>query len=174
MNRKQSIEKLRQVLLKRRQALRKALAGELSELEALNRAARGDEVDMALDSAYDEMNAQLAEIESRELAQIEKALERMEDGTYGTCELTGKQIPLARLQALPYTTVRVEAQRGELIYYVRSNGTDVPERRNRRIVSMHLVLKATSPTLSTSSTSSTSGSMWAATENPSRTYIPDE
>ncbi len=112
MNRNQTIERLRQVLLKRRQALRKALAGELSELEALNRAASGgDEVDVALDSAYDEMNAQLAELESRELAQIEKALERMEDGTYGICELTGKPIPLARLQALPYTTVRVEAQR---------------------------------------------------------------
>ncbi len=111
MTRKQTIEKLRQVLLKRRQALRKALAGELSELEALNRAASGDEVDVALDSAYDEMNAQLAQIESRELAQIEKALERMEEGTYGICEVTGKPIPLARLQALPYTTVRVEAQR---------------------------------------------------------------
>ncbi len=111
MTRKHTIEKLRQVLLRRRQALRKALAGELSELEALNRAASSDEVDIALDSAYDEMNAQLAEMESRELAQIEKALERMEEGTYGICELTGKPIPLARLQALPYTTVRVEAQR---------------------------------------------------------------
>ncbi len=111
MNRKQTIEKLRQVLLKRRRALRKALAGELSELEALNRAASGDEVDVALDCAYDEMNAQLAELESRELAQIEKALERMEEGTYGICEVTGKPIPMARLQALPYTTVRVEAQR---------------------------------------------------------------
>ncbi len=111
MNRKQTVEKLRQVLLKRRQALRKALAGELSELDALNRAASSDEVDFALDSAYDEMRAQLAELESRELAQIEKALERMEDGTYGICEITGKPIPLARLQALPYTTVRVEAQR---------------------------------------------------------------
>jgi len=111
MNRNQTIEKLRQVLLKRRRALRKALAGELSELEALNRAASSDEVDFALDSAYDEMNAQLAELESRELAQIEKALERMEEGTYGICEITGKPIPLARLQALPYTTVRVEAQR---------------------------------------------------------------
>lgn len=111
MNRKQTVGKLRQVLLKRRQALRKALAGELSELDALNRAASSDEVDFALDSAYDEMRAQLAELESRELAQIEKALERMEDGTYGICEITGKPIPLARLQALPYTTVRVEAQR---------------------------------------------------------------
>ncbi len=111
MSRTQTIEKLRHVLLKRRHALRKALAGELSELEALNRAASGDEVDIALDCAYDEMNAQLAEMESRELSQIEKALERMEDGTYGICEVTGKPIPLARLQALPYTTVRVEAQR---------------------------------------------------------------
>ena len=111
MGRKESIYKLREVLLKRRSALRKALAGDLTELEALRDAAGGDEVDLALDSAYDEMSAQLAEMESRELIQIEKALERMEEGTYGICEITGKPIPLARLQALPYTTVRIDAQR---------------------------------------------------------------
>jgi len=111
MRREQAIEKLRQVLLKRRSALRKALAGDLSELEAMRDASGGDEVDLALDSVYGEMSAQLAEIESRELAQIEKALERMEEGTYGICEVTGKPIPLSRLQALPYTTVRIEAQR---------------------------------------------------------------
>jgi len=72
MGRKESIQKLRDVLLKRRSALRKALAGDLTELEALGDAAGGDEVDLALDSAYDEMSAQLAEMESRELIQIEK------------------------------------------------------------------------------------------------------
>ena len=35
----------------------------------------------------------------------------MRNGTYGICKVTGKPIPLARLQALPYATTRVDAQR---------------------------------------------------------------
>ncbi len=35
----------------------------------------------------------------------------MRNGTYGICEVTGRQIPLARLQALPYATMCIEAQR---------------------------------------------------------------
>ncbi len=42
------------------------------------------------------------------LGKVEKALERMSDGTYGICEATGKPIPLARLEALPYATTVVE------------------------------------------------------------------
>jgi DnaK suppressor protein len=35
----------------------------------------------------------------------------MKAGTYGVCEITSKPIPLARLQALPYATTTIEAQR---------------------------------------------------------------
>lgn len=111
MNRKEAILKLRQVLIKRRDALRKALAGDLSSLKELREQSGGDLVDAALDSAQDEISSQLAEVESRELTQIENALERMRNGTYGLCEVTGKPIPLARLQALPYATMCIEAQR---------------------------------------------------------------
>jgi DnaK suppressor protein len=111
MGRKEAILKLRQVLLRRRDALRKALAGDLSSLKELRQQASGDMLDAALDSAQDEISSQLAEVESRELTQIETALERMRLGTYGICEVTGRQIPLARLQALPYATMCIEAQR---------------------------------------------------------------
>ncbi|NLX54628.1 MAG: TraR/DksA family transcriptional regulator [Planctomycetaceae bacterium] len=111
MGRKETILKLRQVLIRRRDALRKALAGDLSSLKELRQQASGDMLDAALDSAQDEMSSQLAEVESRELAQIEMALERMRNGTYGICEATGRPIPLARLQALPYATMCIEAQR---------------------------------------------------------------
>ena len=40
----------------------------------------GDVVDFALDSAQDELSSQLAEVESRELAYIENALEQMREG----------------------------------------------------------------------------------------------
>jgi DnaK suppressor protein len=42
--------------------------------------------------------------------EIEEALKRIEKGTYGVCELTGKQIPRARLEAIPWTRFTVEAQ----------------------------------------------------------------
>ena len=42
--------------------------------------------------------------------EIEEALRRIEKGTYGTCELTGKTIPKARLDAIPWTRFTVEAQ----------------------------------------------------------------
>ncbi len=117
--RQQAIEKLRQVLLKRRDALRKALAGDLSSLRELRSKSGGDWADIASDAAQDEISSQLAEVEARELAQIEAALERMRNGTYGICEVTGKPIPLARLQALPYATMCIEAQR-ELEKQMRS------------------------------------------------------
>jgi len=42
--------------------------------------------------------------------EIEEALKRIEKSTYGICELTGKQIPRARLEAIPWTRFTVEAQ----------------------------------------------------------------
>jgi DnaK suppressor protein len=42
--------------------------------------------------------------------EIEEALKRIEKGTYGVCELTGKQIPKTRLDAIPWTRFTVEAQ----------------------------------------------------------------
>ncbi|MDA1202362.1 MAG: TraR/DksA family transcriptional regulator, partial [Planctomycetota bacterium] len=71
----------------------------------------GDLVDAAYDSAQDEISSQLAEVESRELASIENALERMQEGSYGQCEVCGGRIPVARLQALPYATMCIGCQR---------------------------------------------------------------
>jgi len=42
--------------------------------------------------------------------EIEEALKRIERKTYGVCELTGKPIPRARLEAIPWTRFTVEAQ----------------------------------------------------------------
>lgn len=111
MTRKDAILNMRQVLLKRRDALRKALAGDLSLLKELRAQASGDVVDAALDSVQDEISSQLAEVESRELARIENALERMREGQYGICESCGNNIPMARLNALPYATLCIKCQR---------------------------------------------------------------
>lgn len=111
MSRKDSILNMRQVLIKRRDALRKALAGDLSLLKELRAQTSGDLVDAALDSVQDEISSQLAEVESRELARIEYALERMRNGHYGICEGCGTNIPMMRLNALPYATYCIKCQR---------------------------------------------------------------
>ena len=44
------------------------------------------------------------------LYEIDEALKRMQKGTYGICELTGKPIPKSRLEAIPWARFTVEAQ----------------------------------------------------------------
>lgn len=53
------------------------------------------------------------EVTSREygiLRQIDRALEKIEENTYGICDITGEAIPMARLEAVPYATMTVKAQ----------------------------------------------------------------
>lgn len=44
------------------------------------------------------------------LRQVERALEKIQEGTYGVCDVTGDPIPEARLEAIPYATMTVAAQ----------------------------------------------------------------
>ena len=124
MSRKEATLKLRQVLIKRRDALRKALAGDLSLLKEMKAQSSGDVVDAALDSVQDEISSQLAEVESRELARIEFALERLRNGSYGLCEGCGTNTPMARLNALPYAAYCITCQR-EAEREMAGGGADV-------------------------------------------------
>jgi len=110
MSRKEALSKLKDVLLLRREALKRALDGDLSLLQTLSQDG-GDLMDAAMDTAQDEISSQLVEVESRELSQIEDALERFRHGSYGNCETCEKPIPLARLQAVPYATTCIECAR---------------------------------------------------------------
>ena len=111
MSRKDAILNMRQILVKRRDALRRALAGDLSSLKELRGQPPGDTVDSALDSIQDEISSQLAEVENRELSRIEYALERMREGQFGICEGCGTNIPMGRLNALPYANYCIMCQR---------------------------------------------------------------
>lgn len=44
------------------------------------------------------------------IKQIDRALEKIEEGTYGVCDITQEEIPLPRLEAIPYATMTVKAQ----------------------------------------------------------------
>jgi len=61
--------------------------------------------------AYDrDFALSLLSQEQDALYEIEEALKRVEAGTYGICEMSGKPIPHPRLEALPFTRYTVECQ----------------------------------------------------------------
>jgi DnaK suppressor protein len=107
--------RLHKTLLARRADLRKILAEELANLRDFNATDwTGDSADAAFGAESDEMSSRLAELDARELVQVERALERLKRGTFGLCEggsqRCQKRIPVARLNALPYSTFCIHCQ----------------------------------------------------------------
>jgi DnaK suppressor protein len=64
--------------------------------------------DIGSDNFEQEFTLSLMESEGGTLENIEAALERVEDGTYGVCEECGVKIPKMRLNAVPYATMCVK------------------------------------------------------------------
>jgi DnaK suppressor protein len=112
MARSDALLRLHKSLLSRRSELLKRLGRELQDLgRTQSAAATGDSVDAAFDTGNEEVSSQLAELEARELTQIDRALSRLRQGTYGVCEGCGSKIPVLRLNALPFSTLCIACQR---------------------------------------------------------------
>lgn len=56
------------------------------------------------------ISLELSNKEMEQLKLIERAIQKIEENTYGICDITGKEIPLKRLEAIPYANMTVEAQ----------------------------------------------------------------
>jgi RNA polymerase-binding protein DksA len=67
--------------------------------------------DAATDSFDRDLVLGLASFEQEGLYEVDAALSRIENGTYGVCELTGRPIPWRRLKAIPWTRFSVEGER---------------------------------------------------------------
>lgn len=78
----------------------------------------GDDADIASDTIDRTLLTSLTEANKRRLAIIDRALDRIRDGTYGLCLICKKPIPESRLEALPSALLCVPCQEKE-------------ERRNR-------------------------------------------
>jgi DnaK suppressor protein len=76
-------------------------------LEAVSDDGVKDSVDMSLQDVNQELALRLGERESQMVADIDQALMRIEEGTYGVCARCGKAIDERRLEALP--TARFDA-----------------------------------------------------------------
>ncbi|HEV3444754.1 MAG TPA: TraR/DksA C4-type zinc finger protein [Gemmataceae bacterium] len=109
---KKEIERYRRRLL----ALQKHLSKDVAELEEEAMHPVGGEnsgnlsdvpvhpADLGTDNFEEELDLNLIENKDHILADIEDALQRIEDGTYGRCQVCGQEIPRERLDAVPYTT----------------------------------------------------------------------
>ena len=111
MVRTEYIRKVKQQLIRRRESLTRSLVGEMRSLKNLHESGVGDEVDASLVAEQMELGGQLAEVESRELAKINEALERIRTGRYGKCDTCGGSIKSARLQAVPHATECIDCAR---------------------------------------------------------------
>jgi DnaK suppressor protein len=109
MARNDALLKITKTLLARRNELRKRLGMDLNDLGGAN-AGSGDAADAAFGATGGELSSQLAQMESRELSQIELALVRLKQGRYGICDVCEKRIPVGRLNVVPYSVMCVKCQ----------------------------------------------------------------
>ena len=110
MARKDALLRLHERLISKRDTLRKKLTGD-AQFDVQNYNTGGDVGDAANSGSQNELNTQLKALESRELVQIERAIELIRDGRYGRCEVCSASIPITRLKALPYPLHCVDCQR---------------------------------------------------------------
>ncbi len=69
-----------------------------------------DSGDMSHSLFTREMDATVEQTIQRRLRNVERALQKIEEGTYGICDDTGEPIPKGRLEAVPEAIYTVEAQ----------------------------------------------------------------
>ncbi len=110
MARRDALIRLKKNLMSRRSELMKRMGGDMDSLGTVH-SGGDDPADVAFDASAEEVTSSLVELEGRELNQIERALHQLKVGTYGICEGCSCKIPVARLNALPYSTMCVECQR---------------------------------------------------------------
>ncbi len=90
------LEKKRSELTARLQSVRGRVGGEHETL--------ADPVDRASESEEDAEELGVADPDNRILAQVDRALTRLRQGTYGLSEISGEPIGFDRLEALPWAT----------------------------------------------------------------------
>ena len=67
--------------------------------------------DLATETHDRELDQGLEENAGEVLAEIDAALKRIEQGTYGKCQVCGREIDPARLEARPWATLCIDDQR---------------------------------------------------------------
>ncbi len=96
---------IRDTLLTRKQALGERISSVKADLAQQRPADFSEQV---TERENEDVLKAIQQESEKELASINRALVKIDDGEYGICDRCGRQIAAARLKALPYTTLCVE------------------------------------------------------------------
>ena len=101
---KTELKKFKVSLEEKRDAITNA-TGKKTHWENMENTRHGDFVDQASDDNEVHVNIRLLQTDAKLLRAIEAALSRIDKGGFGICSMCGEEISLARLNAVPWTSV---------------------------------------------------------------------
>ena len=107
---KVQLKRFKQLLTEKRDEIVKKAKQTLDEDMALDANDLPDEMDLASSEYLQSFTFRLRGREKAFLDKIEKALRKIEDGSFGTCEECGEEIQLKRLEARPETTLCIRCK----------------------------------------------------------------
>ncbi len=107
---KKDLARFKKKLMESRKHLLRSARKTLAEETILDTDDLADEIDLASSEYAQSMVFRLRDREKHLLGKIEKALDRIEDGSFGMCESCGESINLKRLEARPVTTLCIRCK----------------------------------------------------------------
>jgi len=109
---KKELEKFKNKLLELRSQHNQTLKGTVSDVMMPDegKGASQHHADEGTDDFGRIISIEVTSKELGVLKQIDRALEKIEEGTYGTCDVSGDDISIKRLEAIPYATMTRESQ----------------------------------------------------------------
>lgn len=112
MTNRERYDVLRRILEERRGEIQEKLRAIREEIPSYQDEVRDTEEQSVTDFAQ-EMDFALMEMKAQTLIRIDEALQRVDQGTYGTCDECGQDIAEARLLAVPFALLCLECQERE-------------------------------------------------------------
>ncbi len=101
---------MEQMLLRMRQDLLAGIARSRGQESDVAKVEIGDALDISSQERERDLVLTLSDMERAKLKEIDEALKKIVDKTYGICEECGEKIPPARLKVLPFTRVCVDCK----------------------------------------------------------------
>ena len=104
------MKSIKDMLLKMREELVQGIARKTKATAVSGVSDIGDILDSVSEERTRELDLILTDREKQKLKQIDDALDRIEEGSYGLCEECGIKIPRARLKVVPFAKYCVECK----------------------------------------------------------------
>ena len=110
MANKNQIDELKTILLQRKDSLSQNIHSSIDSIDQLKDQDINDDLDYADFVSDSFTEGMIANHQLDELKQIEEALKKIKEGTYGICDMCGINIPIGRLKAKPFAKFCTECR----------------------------------------------------------------